>query len=109
MVELHERFIEGLFEKKRHQGERSEFHRGENKQSHRAEEQKSEAEKINQISIELFNIPVVSIEMPDSKLVGKSDPKNLDTRLSFLDIIDMILEMIIKGVKAILPKGKGGN
>jgi hypothetical protein len=58
MTELHERFAEGLFEARRHQGERPEFHRGENKQSRHAEE-KSEANRINQIRIELFNMPVL--------------------------------------------------
>ena len=109
MSEVHERFIDGLFEARRHQGEQAEFHRGENKQSRRAEEQKSEANnKINQIKIELLNMPVLTLVLPDSKLVEKPDPKNSDTRPSLLDIIEMILEMIVKGIKAILPKGKKG-
>src|SRR5947209_5947476 len=100
MVEAHERIVEGLFEARRHQGERPEFHRGENKQTRHAEE-KSEANRINQINIEFLNMPVLAVEMPDSRLGEKPKPKDLDAGLGFLDIIDMILEMIIKGVKAI--------
>ena len=104
MAELHERFAEGLFEEK---SEKLKLHRGENKQGRRTEEQESEADKINQIRIELFNMPVLAVEMPGSKLNEKPDPKDLDTGSSFLDIIEMILEMIVEGVKAILPKRKG--
>jgi hypothetical protein len=101
MVEVHERFAEGSFEEK---SEKLKFHRGENKQGRRTEEQKSEADKINQIRIELFNMPVLALEMPLSKLAEKPDPKNLDTRSSFLDIIEIILEMIVDGAKAIFSK-----
>ena len=66
MVEAHERIVEGLFEARRHQGERPEFHRGENKQSRHAEE-KSEANRINQVRIVLFNMPGFAVEMPGSK------------------------------------------
>jgi hypothetical protein len=103
MTELHERLTGGLF------GERVEFDRGENKQNRHAKEQKSEADKINQIRIELFNMPVFAVEMPESKHVEKSDPKNLDTGSGFLEIIEMILEVIIEGVKAIFPKRKEKN
>ena len=109
MSELHERFTDGLFEARWQPGEHVEFHRGENKQSHRAKEQKSEASKINQIRIELLNMPVFVVETPGSNLGEKPNPKDLDTGSSFLDIIEMILEMIVKGVKAILPKRKGGT
>jgi hypothetical protein len=102
MAESHERLNGEVFEAKRQPGEQPEFHRGENKQSRRTEERESEVDKINQIKIELFNIPVLALVIPDSKLVEKSDPKNLDTRLSFLDIVEIILEMIVKGAKAIL-------
>jgi hypothetical protein len=105
MTELHKRFAEGLFEEK---GEKLKLHRGENKQSHRAEEQKSEANKINQIRIELFNMPVFVLETPGSNL-GKKPNKDLDTRSGFLEIIEMILEAIIEGVKAIFPKRKEKN
>ena len=108
MVEAHERIVEGLFEASRHQGERPEFHRGENKQSRHAEE-KSEANRINQVRIVLFNMPVFAVETPGSNLGEKPNPKDLDTGSGFLDIIEMILEMIVKGVKAILPKRKGGT
>ena len=103
MAELHERFAEGLFEEK---SEKLKLHRGENKQGRRTEEQESEADKINQIRIELFNMPVLAVEMPGSKLNEKPDPKDLDTGLGFLEIIEMIFEMIVEGVKAIFPKRK---
>jgi hypothetical protein len=100
MSELHERLTGGLF------GERVEFDRGENKQNRRAKEQKSEADKINQIRIELFNMPVFVLETPGSNLGEKPDPKNLDTGSCFLDIIEIILEMIAEGAKTIFPKRK---
>jgi hypothetical protein len=108
MSELHERFTDGLFEIKWQPGVQSELHRrGENKQRCRAREQESEAEKINQVIIELFNgVPVFAIGMPESKLAGKSEPKNLDTTLSFLEMIAILLEKIVDGVKAIFPKRK---
>lgn len=109
MSELHERFTDGLFEARWQSGEQTEFHRGENKQSHRAEEQKSEADKMKQIKIELLNMPVLALVMPVSRLEEKPDPKNLDTRSSFLDIIEIIFEAIGKMVKSILPKRKGVN
>jgi hypothetical protein len=101
MTELHERLTGGLF------GERVEFHRGENKQSRRTEEQKGEADKINQIRIELFNMPVLAVEMPESKQVEKPDLKNLNTGSGFLEIIEMFLEVIIETAKAIFSKRKG--
>jgi hypothetical protein len=104
MTELHKRFAEGLFEEK---SEKLKFHKGENKQSRRTEEQKSEADKMKQIRIELFNMPVLAFEMPESKHGEKPDPKNLDAGSGFLDIIEMILEMIVDGVKAIFQKRKG--
>jgi hypothetical protein len=52
-------------------------------------------------------MPVFAFEMPESKLAEKPEPKNLDNRLSFLDIIEIILKMIVDGVKAIFPKRKG--
>jgi hypothetical protein len=107
VAELHERFTNGLFEARRHQGEQAEFHRGENKQSRRAEE-KSEADRINQIRIEFFNMPVFAVEMSDSKLGEKPKPKELETGSGFLDIIEMILEMIVEGAKAVFSKRKGG-
>jgi hypothetical protein len=106
MTELHERFAEGLFEEK---SEKLKLHRGEIEQGRRIEEQESEADKINQIRIELFNMPVLALEMPVSKLAGKPDPKNLDTGSSFLDIIEIILKMIVDGAKAIFPKRKEKN
>jgi hypothetical protein len=109
MSEVHERLTGGLFEARWQPGERPEFHRGENKQSRCTEKQKNKAEKINQIRIELFNMPVLAVEMPGLKLGEKPDPKDLDTGLGFLEIIAMILEMIVEGVKAILPKRKGKN
>src|SRR5437660_4950341 len=109
MSELHERFTDGLFEARWQPGEQAEFHNGENRQSHRAEEKKSEANKINQIRIQLFNIPVLALAMPVSKLEEKPDLKNLDTQTSFLDIIEIILKMIADGAKAIFPKRKEKN
>ena len=106
MVEAHERIVEGLFEARRHQGERPEFHRGENKQSRHAEE-KSEANRINQVRIVLFNIPVFAVETPGSNLGEKPNPKDLDTGSGFLDIIEMILKMIVDGAKTIFLKRKG--
>jgi hypothetical protein len=106
MVELHERFADGLFEEK---SEKLKFHRGENKQSRRTEEQKGEADKVNQIRIELLNMPVFAVEMSGSKHVEKQDTKNLDISSGFLDIIEMILEMIVEGVKAIFPKREEKN
>lgn len=109
MAELHETFTDGLFEARRHLGERPEFHRGENKQSPRAEEQKSEADKINQIKITLLNMPVLALEMPASKRAEKPDPINSDTTLSFLELIGIILKMIVDWAKAIVPKRKEKN
>jgi hypothetical protein len=106
MIEVHERIVEGLFEARRHQGERPEFHRGENKQSRHAEEQKREAHQINQINIQLFNIPIHASEMPESKFAEKPDSKNSDTGSIFLDIIEMVFEAIGKISKVILPKRK---
>lgn len=109
MSELHERFTDGLFEARWQAGVQPEFHRGENKQSNRAEEQKSEADKMKQIVIELTNMPVLALVMPVSKPAEKLDSKNLDTQISFLDIIEIILKMIIDGAKAIFPKRKEKN
>jgi hypothetical protein len=109
MAESHERLTGEVFEAKRQPGEQPEFHRGENKQSRHADEQKSETDKINQINIELFNMPVFAAVMPEQKLAEKPEPKNLESRLSFLDIIEMILEMIVDGAKAIFPKRKEKN
>jgi hypothetical protein len=106
MSEVHERFTDGLFEARWQPGVRPDFHRGENKQSRRTEEQKSEANKANQIRIELLNMPVFAVEISDSKLGGKPEPKDSDTRSGFLEIIEMILEMIVEGAKAILPRRK---
>jgi hypothetical protein len=106
MTELHERFAEGLFEEK---SEKLKLHRGENKQGRRTEEQESEADKINQIRIELLNVPVLAIETPGSNLGEKPGLKNSDTRPSLLDIIEIILEMIVDGAKAIFPKRKEKN
>jgi hypothetical protein len=105
MIEAHERIVEGLYEARRHQGERPEFHRGENKQSHRAEE-RNKADRINQINIEFLNMimPVAVIEVAET---GKPDPKNSDKGSIFLDIIEMILELIAKGAKAVFSKRKG--
>jgi hypothetical protein len=109
MTELHERFAEGLFEARWQPSEQAEFHNGENRQNHRAEEQKSEANKINQIRIQLFNIPVLALAMPESKLAEKPDSKNSDTGSSLLDIVEIILKMIADGAKAIFPKRKEKN
>jgi hypothetical protein len=106
MVELHERFAEGMFEER---SEKRKLHRGEDKQSPHAEEKKSEADKINQIRIELFNMPVLALETPGANLREKPDLKNSDTRPSLLDIIEIILEMIVDGAKAIFLKRKGEN
>lgn len=65
--------------------------------------------KMKQIVIELTNMPVLVLEIPVSKLVEKPDPKSLDTRSSFLDIIEIILKMIVDGAKAIFPKRKEKN
>jgi hypothetical protein len=109
MSEVHERFTDGLFETRWQQGEQPKFHRGENKQSHRAEEQESEADKMKQIVIELTNMPVLAVETPDSKHAEKPNPINSDTTISFLDIIEIILKMIVDGAKAIFPKRKEKN
>jgi hypothetical protein len=105
MVEAHERIVEGLFEAKWQPGVKPEFHRGENKQRPLIEE-RNEADRINQINIEFLNMPVFAVVMPESKLAQKPDSKNSDTGPSFLEIIEMILEVIIEGVKAIFPKRK---
>jgi hypothetical protein len=52
-------------------------------------------------------MPVLALETPGSNLGKKPDLKNSDTRSSFLDIIEIILEMIVDGAKAIFPKRKG--
>jgi hypothetical protein len=108
MSELHERVTEGLFEEKRHQAERSKFHRGENKQSRRAEGTKSETNKIKQIKIELdlLNMPMLALEVSGPKRAGHTDPINSDTTISFLDILEIILKMIVDGAKAILSTRK---
>jgi hypothetical protein len=106
MTELHERFAEGLFEEK---SEKLKLHRGENKQSHRAEEQKSEANKINHIKIELLNMLPLALELPVSKLAEKPNLTHSGNTISFLDIIEIILKMIVEGAKAIFPKRKEKN
>ena len=106
MIEAQGRFAEGLFEARRQPGAKPESHRGENKQRPLVKE-RNEADKINQINIQLFNIPIHAAETPESKPAVKPEPKDLEARSSFLDIIEIILEMIVDGVKAILPKRKG--
>ena len=106
MPEFHKRFIDGLCEARWQPGARPEFHKGENKQSYRAEEQRSEADKLKQIKIELLNMPILALEMPGSKRAGNPDPVNSDTTISFVDIIEMILEMVVDVAKALLPKRK---
>jgi hypothetical protein len=104
MSEVHERFTEGLFKERWQPGIQPEFHRGENKQSHRAQEQ-SEVDKVKQIVIELTNTPVFVLEMP----AEKPNPTHPNTKLSFWDYIEIILEMIADGAKAIFPKRKEKN
>jgi hypothetical protein len=106
MSEVHERFTDSLFEARWQPGIHPEFHRGENKQSRRAEEQRSEADKMKQLVIELTNIPVLVLERPSSRHAEKPDPTHSDTQISFLDIIEVILKMIVEGAKAIFPKRK---
>jgi hypothetical protein len=61
--------------------------------------EQSEANKINQAKIEIFNTPVFVV--PESSPAEKPDPKNLDTGSSFLDLIEIILEIIVDTAKAI--------
>jgi hypothetical protein len=109
MAQLHERFTNDLFEARWRSGEHVQFHRGENKQSHHADEQKSETDKMKQIVIELTNMPVLALVMPVSKPAEKPDPTHSDTTISFLDIIEIILKVIVDGAKAIFPKRKEKN
>lgn len=60
--------------------------------------EQSEAHKINH-KIEIFSTPF--FVMSESSPAEKPDPKNLDTRLSFLDIIEIILEIVVGIAKAI--------
>jgi hypothetical protein len=103
----HERFTDGLFETRWQSSIQPEYHSGESKQSCRVGEQKSEADRMNQIRIAFFNMPVFALEVPESKPAEKLEPKNLDTQISFLDVIEIIFKMIVEGVKAIFPKQKG--
>ncbi len=108
MIEAQGKFAEGLFEARRQPGAKPESHRGEYKQRPLVEE-RNEADRINQINIEFLNMPVFAVGMPELKSAVKPEPKDLEARSSFLDIIEIILEMIADGVKAILPKGKSGT
>src|SRR5437588_3169250 len=108
MIEAHGRFADGLFEARWQPGAKSEFHRGENKHRPLVEE-RNEADRINQINIEFLNIPVFAVGMPELKPAVKPEPKDLEARSSFLDIIEIILEMIVDGVKAVFPKRKEKN
>jgi hypothetical protein len=103
MTEVHNRFAAGLFEEK---GETLKLHRGESRQRHREEEQKSEADKMKQIVIELTNMPILALEMPGLKHTGEPDPSHSDTTISFLDIIEIILKMIVDGAKVLSPRRK---
>ena len=58
-----------------------------------------EANKINRTKIGIINMPV--FVMPESGPTEKPDPNNLDTRSSFLDLIEIILEIIIDTAKVI--------
>jgi hypothetical protein len=103
----HERFTDASFESKWQPGVQPEFHSGEYKPS-RHKEEKNVTDRINHINMTFtnMNMPVVVFEMPESKLAGKPEPKNLDRGSIVLDIIEMIFEAIGKMAKAILPKGK---
>ena len=104
MSELREGFIDGLFEARWESGVQSELHKRENKQSGRAEEQRSEADKMKHIVIELTNMPVLALVMPVSKRAEEPHPINSDTMISFWDIIEIILKMIIDGAKAMFQR-----
>ena len=58
----------------------------------------SETNKINH-KIEIFNTPF--FVMSEASPAEKPDPKNLDIRSSFLDIIVIILAIIADAAKAI--------
>lgn len=109
MSEIHERFTDGLFEARWQPGAQSEFHKGENKQSHRSEEQENEAIKTSQINIELLNMPILALEMSGLRRAEMHEPINSDTTISFLDIIEIILKMIVDGAKAMFPKRKANT
>ena len=106
MSELHERFIDGLFEARWQPGAQSEVHKGENRQSYPAEEQ-SEADKLKQIKIklELLNMPMLALVMPVPQRGRDPDPIP-DTTISFVNLIKLILKMLVVGATALFPKGK---
>jgi hypothetical protein len=49
-------------------------------------------------------MPILALEMSGSKRAEASDPINSDTTISFVDIIEIILKMIVDGAKAMFPK-----
>jgi hypothetical protein len=106
MSELHERFSDRLSEPRWQPGALPAFHRGENNQSYRPEEQEHEAIKVRQINIELLNMPILALEMRGSKRAETPDSINSDTTIRFVDIIEIILEMIGDWAKAMFPKRK---
>lgn len=108
MSELHERFIDGLFETRWQPSAQPEFHKGENKQSRQVEVQ-SEADKMKHIVIELTTMPLLALEMPVLKHTGEPDPPYSDTTISLLDIIEILLRMIVDGAKVIFQKRKEKN
>ncbi len=104
MSEFHERLIDGLLEARWQPGVQPEFNKGENKQNYRVEEQRSEADKLKQIKIEFLNMPVLALEMPVLKLGENPNPKDPDTGSGFLEILELIFQMIGRGLKSIFLK-----
>jgi hypothetical protein len=49
-------------------------------------------------------MPVLALVMPVSKLAEGPHPINSDTTISFWDIIEIILKMIIDGAKAMFQR-----
>jgi hypothetical protein len=66
--------------------------------------EQSEVNKTNQAKIEIFNTPV--FVMTESSPAENPDPKNLDTKSSFLDMIIIILAIIADAANAIYSHEK---